>query len=166
MPTEMMGKRSNEIALSKSRLYCLKSITTMDLEEFQRIFEDYVKFKASMQSILVPIYAVAIIHSISVGKNKSADIFLLMPNLGHGDVVIFDLKGYCEGRLVEERDFKDFRFGKDENFIRSDFLVILEGLPINIREQLFKTMEMNVLFLKEMSIIDYSLILIFRERNG
>lgn len=52
-----------------------------------------------------------------------------MPNLGQGEAVLFDLKGYCEGRFVEERDFKDFRFGKDENFVKSEFLPLLEGLP-------------------------------------
>jgi hypothetical protein len=41
----------------------------------------------------VPIYGVVSVHSTS-GKNKWADNFLLMPNLGYGNTVIFDLKGY------------------------------------------------------------------------
>lgn len=41
MPSEVMGKRSNEIALSKSKRYCLKSISSEDLEQFKTIFPEY-----------------------------------------------------------------------------------------------------------------------------
>lgn len=123
-----MGKRSNEIALSKSKQYCLKTISNEDLERFKTILPEYRQFKLTQSSILVPVYGVVTLHSTSKG-NKWDDIFLLMPNLGQGEAILFDIKGYCEGRLVEERDFKDFRFGKDENFIKSGFLLLLEGLP-------------------------------------
>ena len=108
-----MGKKSNEIALSKSRVYCLKNISSEDVEEFQKILKDYVEFKTTKESLLVPIYALVSLHSSVLPKNKWSESFIFMPNLGTGDAIIFDIKGYCDSRLVEERDFRDFKFGKD-----------------------------------------------------
>jgi hypothetical protein len=42
----------------------------------------------------------------------------------------------------------------------------VEELPLEMREHLFKIIEINVMFLKDMNIIDYSLLLIFREWEG
>jgi hypothetical protein len=95
MPAEMMGKRSNEIALSKSGLYCLKTISSEDLQQLQLIFQDYRQFKTTQPSLLVPLLGVLSVHSSSKGKNKWSDIFLLMPNLAAGQTTLFDLKGYC-----------------------------------------------------------------------
>jgi hypothetical protein len=50
---------------------------------------------------------------------------MLMPYLGRDEAIMFDIKGYCEGRNVNQRDYKDFRFGKDENFIKSEYLELL-----------------------------------------
>lgn len=85
-----------------------------------------------------------------------------MPNLGEGEGLVFDLKGYCEGRMVEERDYKDFRFGKDENFIKSEFLRLLEGLSEETRSKLLSVIEANLNFLKQKDVIDYSLLLVFK----
>ena len=42
---------------------------------------------------------------------------------------------------------------------------MVEELPVDSRQHLFGTIETNVLFLRERNLIDYSLILAFRERS-
>ena len=50
---------------------------------------------------------------------------MLMSYLGRDVAIMFDIKGYYEGQNVSHRDYKDFRFGKDENFIKSEYLELL-----------------------------------------
>lgn len=56
-----------------------------------------------------------------------------MPNLINKNAVIFDIKGHCDSRFVDESDFKDFSFGKDENFIKSKYLELIHNMPSDIR---------------------------------
>jgi hypothetical protein len=42
---------------------------------------------------------------------------------------------------------------------------MLEELSVETREHLFSTIEANVRFLRERDVIDYSLMLVFRERD-
>jgi hypothetical protein len=48
-----------------------------------------------------------------------------MPNLKPDKGVLFDIKGHCDNRLVGESDHKDFGFGKDENFVKSEYRKLL-----------------------------------------
>lgn len=90
-----MGKRASEIIISKSRRFCLKSICNEDVATFHKIFDRYLKFKSEDNSLLAPIYGLLILHSSIGDKNKWSDSFILMPNLGTENGVIFDIKGYC-----------------------------------------------------------------------
>lgn len=72
--------------------------------------------------ILVPIEGVAVLHTIHGNGNKWTDPFLVMPNVKPSSGVLFDIKGHCDSRFVPENDFRDFKFGKDENFIKSRYL--------------------------------------------
>lgn len=84
----------------------------------------------TQQSILAPIYGIVKVWSQSQGRGKWSDNFMLMPYLGRDEAIMFDIKGYCEGRNVNQRDYKDFRFGKDENFIKSEYLELLESISL------------------------------------
>ena len=36
-----------------------------------------------------------------------------MPNLREKEPIVFDIKGHCDNRFIDEADFKIFKFGKD-----------------------------------------------------
>jgi len=38
LPPEILGKKSSEVAISKSQLYCIKNINQEDFETFKQIF--------------------------------------------------------------------------------------------------------------------------------
>lgn len=43
----------------------------------------------------------------------------IRPNFDHS-IKTFDIKGHLESRTIDADDSKDFKFGKDENFIKSE----------------------------------------------
>lgn len=57
------------------------------------------------------------------------DRYILMPNIrAHFDSEIrtFDIKGHLDARIIDQEDFLDFKFGKDENFIESEELKLVK----------------------------------------
>lgn len=63
--------------------------------------------------MLVPVFGLVSLYSHSIEKNNRwVTHFLFMPYFGN-NAVVFDIKGHCDNRVVDERDFKDFKFGKD-----------------------------------------------------
>ena len=52
-----------------------------------------------------------------------------MPNLKFPDCFMYDIKGHTDNRAISIRDSKDFHFGKDENFLKSEHRKILKQAP-------------------------------------
>lgn len=54
--------------------------------------------------------------------------YIIMPNIRstfERELRTFDIKGHLNARVIDEEDFVDFKFGKDENFVVSDELKML-----------------------------------------
>lgn len=77
---------------------------------------------------------------------------------------VYDIKGYVDsGRSLSPEDVKNFKFGKDENFICSKELQLLQAIPRPKREQIVQSIERSTKFLENNNIIDYSLLVSFRK---
>ena len=77
---------------------------------------------------IVDIYRVYIVHS-SDGAHSFDDIYILMPNIRaeyEKTICVYDLKGHCEARVIDSTDYKDFKYGKDENFLSSKELDLMK----------------------------------------
>ena len=67
----MLGKRSGEILVSKSKKFCMKRIEDEDVHTFELMLEHYTTFKGHGNvSLLVPIYAIFRLHSSTPGRKK------------------------------------------------------------------------------------------------
>jgi hypothetical protein len=54
---------------------------------------------------------------------KLTERYIVMPHIRSDFdhcIKTFDIKGHLEARMIDEEDSKDFKFGKDENFIQSN----------------------------------------------
>ena len=84
------------------------------------MLNDYAHFKKhEKDSILVPLFAILVLKTDHNENHSWIDYFALMPNLKPLNCTLFDIKGHIDSRLVPPSDFKDFSFGKDENFRKS-----------------------------------------------
>lgn len=61
----------------------------------------------------MPIYAVFRLHSDTPKRKPTVDNYIVMPNIKIEEPFVFDIKGHCDNRMVDEADFKIFKFGKD-----------------------------------------------------
>jgi hypothetical protein len=148
--------------VSKNQAYCLKNIVEEEFNTLGNLFKDYCEFKATEKDIiLVPILAVLLLRTEAANNYKSVDPFILMPNLNSPGLTVFDIKGHCDHRLVEASDFRDFGFGKDENFMKSEHRKVLKKSPEPLKKEFLRKVEKTVVFLRKHNIIDYSLMLIF-----
>lgn len=49
---------------------------------------------------------------------------LLKPIETH--ICSYDIKGHCDNRVMNETDYSDFNYGKDENFLKSKHLDLIK----------------------------------------
>ena len=89
-----------------------------------------------------------------------------MPNLKLPGCFLYDIKGHTDNRFVPSRDSKDFCFGKDENFLKSQHIKSLKDSSEELKKQFITIIEKNTIFLRKKGIIDYSLILVFRNEKS
>ncbi len=76
---------------------------------------------------------------------------------------MYDIKGHCEGRQISKKDFKIFKFGKDQNLSVCNELSLVHKVNKEIKINFLKTFINDVAFLESKKIIDYSLLLSFRK---
>ncbi len=91
-------------------------------------------------------------NAIDSPSKHSKYIFMIMPNVRgtfNDTIRVFDIKGHTDGRSKDIEDFKNFRFGKDENYLQSEEIEILRNLENKHKEKFLTSVKDGVDFLIE-----------------
>lgn len=116
---------------------------------------------------IIDIYRIFVVQSLK-DNYRQVDAYILMPCLrpNFEDILaVYDLKGHTEARNLSPKDFKIFKFGKDQNFINSKQLELIRKISVEEREKFVSNFVRDTNFLLEKKVIDYSLLLSFRLIN-
>ena len=71
----------------------------------------------------------------------------LRPNF-ENIMAMYDIKGHCEGRQISNKDFKIFKFGKDQNLSVSNELSLVQKVSKEIKIKFLKTFIKDIAFLE------------------
>ena len=159
------GKSGSAFLKTRDDRFVVKQLSRTELDGFSKFAPQYFTYLADCQSALRPTALTKIFGYFRIGfKNTHTGRsfkmdFMVMENLLYGRSVdrIFDLKGSTRHRFVQENG-QPHEVLQDENLMQ-----LAQSSPLLVREHskriLRTALHNDSLFLTEMNVMDYSLIM-------
>ena len=158
------GKTGAKFIKTSNQRFVFKEIEKKEFNMLLSFIKDYFKYlslvkAANKPSLIAKIYGIYKVHS-----DKKPIIYMIaMENIFFGmdkSIKVYDLKGSKANRLSNK---------ESSTLLDTDFIVNRNGEPLPIKEKYFEYFEKAVKndteFLAGLKVVDYSLLLLYDEKN-